>query len=114
MPNDATESHSIYKNVEKLLSTNRSGVELAMNQAIFSHSKYQLQPDYVNTLATQYEANFLSVDFQEQDEAARTINNYLSNQTNGEIDHVVSPADLSETTLLLTSSIRFEARWKVD
>lgn len=84
-----------------------------MNQAIFSHSKYQLQPDYINTLSTQYEANFLSVDFQEQDEAAKTINNYLSNRTNGEINHVVSPADLSETTLLLTSSIQFEARWKV-
>lgn len=113
LSNDLTESQAIYKNIEKLLSTNRSGIELAVNQAMFTDSKYQLQPEYVDTLVNQYEANFLSVDFQQQGETAQTINNYLSNRTNGQINSVVNPDDLTETTLVLTSMMHFEGKWKV-
>lgn len=113
LSDDLTESHTIYKNIGKLLSTNRSDIELAVNQAMFTNSKYHLQPDYINTLVNKYEANFLPVDFQQQNEAAQTINNYVSNRTNGQVNRIVNPDDLSETTLMLTSSILFESQWRV-
>lgn len=113
LSNDSMENPLIYKNIEKLLSTNRSGIALSVNQAMFTHSKYHLQPDYINTLVTQYKANFLPVDFQKQNEAAKTVNDYLSNRTNGQVNNIVNPDDLSQTVLMLTSSILFEARWKV-
>lgn len=113
LPDDLTESQSLYKNIENLLSINSSGIELAVNQAIVTHSKYHLQPDYINTLVNQYAAHFLSVDFQKQNEAAKTINDYLSERTNGQIPNTINPNDLSGTTLLLTSSILFKGQWKV-
>lgn len=113
LSNDTMESQSIYKNIEKLLSTNRSGIELTVNQGIFTHSKYHVQANFVNKLTNEYEANFLSVNFQKPDEATKSINDYLSNRTNGRIKDVVNAGDLPEATLMLTSSTLFEGRWKV-
>lgn len=110
LPDD---TKSIYKNIENLLSINSSGIELAVNQGIFPHSEYQLQPDYINTLVNQYAADFLPVDFQQQADAAKTITNYLSDRTNGQITDAISQNDLSGTILLLTSTIQFKGQWKV-
>lgn len=113
LPNDLRESQSMYKNVEKLLSTNRSGIELSVNQGLFTHSRYHVQPSYAYKLTNEYEATYLPVNFQERDEAAKIINDYLSDRTNGQIKDVVNADDLTETKLVLTSSILFKGRWKV-
>lgn len=113
LPDDLRESRLIYKNIEKLLSTNSSAVEVAANQAVITDSRYPLQQTYLNTLFSQYAANFLSVDFQQSYDTAKAINEYLSEQTNGQINDAIAPYDLFDTALVLTSSIIFKGQWRV-
>lgn len=113
LPNDFQQTRSIYKNIENVLSSNTSGIELAVNQAVFTDTKYPLQADYEDTLANQYEADFLNVDFQNQSDAVKTINDYICLRSGGKINDTVKPDDLADTKLLLTSSILFKGKWKV-
>lgn len=113
LPNDLSNLRTAYKNFQRLLVVNTSTVELAVNQALFSDINRPLENDYVNVLNYDYEADHLPVDFRAPSSAVKTINDHISFRTQGKIQDVVKPEDLTEAQLLLTSSIFFKGLWKV-
>src|SRR5690606_20233398 len=64
-----------------------------------------------------YEAGFHEVDYTTEgsrDEARRTINAWVEEQTQGKIQDLIQPEDLSHTTrLLLTNAISFKGAWEL-
>lgn len=113
LPNDLSNLRTAYKNFQRLLLVNTSTVELAVNQALFSDINRPLVNDYVNVLVSDYEADHLPVNFRIPSTAVKTVNDHISYRTQGRIQEVVKPEDLSEAQLLLTSSIFFKGLWKV-
>lgn len=100
--------------MQRLLMVNTSTVELNVNQALISDENRPLDAGYVDTLAYTYEADQISVDFQDPKQAAKKINDHISAHTNGKIKDLIKPDDLMDAPrLMLSSSIFFNGRWRV-
>lgn len=114
LPNDFNDLRTAYKQFQRLLLVNTSTVQLAVNQALFSDINRPVENDYANILAFDYEADHVPIDFRVPAYAVKRINDHISYRTQGKIQNVVKPEDLLEAQLLLTSSIFFKGKWKVN
>lgn len=113
LPNDLVSLRTPYRSYQRVLLSSSSSVELAINLALFSDTNRLLKHDYLHILQSDYEADHLSVNFFAPNDATIVINEHISNRTHGKIQNVVKPDDLSDSQLLLTSSIFFRGQWKV-
>lgn len=113
LPDDMNHLRPPYKNLERLLMVNTSSVEVTSNQALFSDRNSLLEDNYVHLLRNTYEADQVSVDFQQPFVAAKTINDHINFRTHGKIHDVVAPGDLTNAQLVLASTIYFNGAWKV-
>lgn len=113
LPNDLTRLQTAYTDIQRVLTMNTSATQLTVSQALFFDANRPVENTYANTLMKGYMADHFSVNFRAANEAAKTINDYINYRTNGKIKNVVSPEDLIDTQLLLTSSIFFKGLWKV-
>lgn len=113
MPQDLTALRTSYKNVQKALTSKTPGIEVAINQVLFSDKNRPVNNDYSNILDVFYGGDQLPVNFFNQAGAIREINQYVSKKTGGKINNAVGPDDLRSTQLLLISSLFFQGKWKV-
>ena len=85
---------------------------LHLANALFGQDGYPLIEAYREVLRESFRADFFSVDFSRAEEAAGTINRWVSEQTRGKIMELVSPDLLSPLTrLVLTNAVYFKAEW---
>lgn len=110
LPSDLTNVRSVYKQFQRLLFVNTSTIELIGNQALFTDINKPIDNDILDNF---YEADYLLVNFQNRDVAAKTINNHIRFQTRGKIPDVIKKEHLDEGSLLLMSAIFFKGQWKV-
>lgn len=89
--------------------------QLNIANAVWAQDGYPLQPDYTVLLNEHYGAGVQSVDFANAAEDARvTINDWVSQKTDGRIPELLSPASLSPVSrLVLTNAIYFNATWQL-
>lgn len=113
LPNDLVSLRTPYRSYQRLLLSNTDAVELALNHALFSDINRPIEYGYENILKNNYEADYVSVNFRAPNNATKVINDYINKQTHGKIQTVVTPDDLIDSQLLLTSSIFFKGQWKV-
>ena len=71
-------------------------------------------PDFLNLLAENYGAGLRTLDFIAEPEESRvTINDWVSNQTEGRIEDLIPPGLIDDLTrLVLTNAIYFNAAWE--
>lgn len=60
-----------------------------------------------------YDADHITVDFSDTSDAYYTINDYVTNKTDGRLGNVVTVNDLKEAQLMLISAIYFKGQWTV-
>lgn len=113
LPKDLNYLRNAYKNFQRLLLVNTTTVELAVNQALFSDINRPVDNGYARILEQEYEADHLPVNYRAPAEAVKSINDHINFRTQGKIQNIVKPDDLSDTQLLLTSAIFFKGQWKV-
>jgi serpin B len=89
------------------------GFRLSIVNAIWGQDGYPFLPQFLDTLARNYGAGLRIVDFVNATEAARlTINNWVSEQTEGRIEDLIPPGSIDAATrLVLTNAIYFNAAW---
>lgn len=104
---------SQYPEFRQQIMVNTSGVELDVNQAIFSDSNRQVHPEYLNLIQRYYGVDYIPITSLSSTEAAKTINKYISDKTHGKIKNVVKSGDLNDIRLMLTSTIFFKGQWTV-
>lgn len=113
LPKELKYVRTAYKEFQRVLVVNTSTVELAVNQALFSDLNSPIDQGYGNILENDYEADHIRVNFLDRGKATKTINDHISVKTQGKIQNVIKPEDLTDAQLLLTSTIFFRGQWKV-
>jgi serpin B len=91
------------------------GFQLNVVNDAWGQENFEFLARYLDTLAVNYGAGLRILDFVNDAEAARqTINQYISDQTNGKIEDLIPEGAISELTrLVLTNAIYFNASWQV-
>jgi serpin B len=94
-------------------SENEEGFKLSIANAIWGQIEYAFLDEYLDTLAVNYDAGLRLLDFVKDPEACRrTINDWVSEQTEGKIEDLIKEGIISEMTrLVLTNAIYFNAAW---
>jgi len=90
------------------------GFRLNGVNAIWGQKGYEFLVDFLDTLAENYGAGLRGLDFiNEPDESRITINDWVSEQTEGRIEDLIPEGAIdSLTRLVLTNAIYFNAAWK--
>ncbi len=95
------------------LSEEDSSFSLHIVNALWGQTGYEFLPEFLGVLAANYGADMRLLDFSEDAELCREIiNEWVVEQTEGEIENLI-PQNLltSATTLVLTNAIYFKAQW---
>jgi len=73
---------------------------------------YKFLPEFLDLLAENYGAGLRLLDFADPESSRATINNWVSDQTEGRIKNLIPPGVLDKLTrLVLTNAIYFNAAW---
>jgi len=87
--------------------------QLNIANAIWGQEGYKFLPSFLDTLAENYGAGLRTLDFVEETEAARkTINDWVSDQTEEKIQDLIPEEVLDAAVrLVLTNAIYFNGKW---
>jgi len=90
------------------------GFRLNIVNAIWGQTGYEFLINFLDILAENYGAGLRTLDFITEPEESRvTINDWVSNQTEGRIEDLIPQGAIDELTrLVLTNAIYFNAAWK--
>jgi serpin B len=87
--------------------------QLSIANAIWGQQGHELLPHFLETLSSVYHAQAMSLDYRQPAEAARTINDWVSTETQGRIADLIDAGLLGpDTKLVLTNAIYFKGNWK--
>ncbi len=88
--------------------------KLSIANGIWLQSGEKILPAYLDCLGENYGAGVGMLDFARQPEAAsKTINAWVSHETEGRIPDLVSPDVIQRAVLVLTNAIYFKGFWSV-
>ena len=87
--------------------------QLNIANAIWGQNGYKFLPTFLDTLAENYGAGLRTLDFVKETEAARkTINDWVSDQTEEKIQDLIPQGVLNDAVrLVLTNAIYFNGKW---
>jgi len=90
------------------------GFRLNIVNAIWGQKDYEFLTDFLDVLAENYGAGLRILDFITETEKSRlTINDWVSNQTEGRIEDLIPQGAIDALTrLVLTNAIYFNAAWE--
>jgi len=91
------------------------GFRLNIVNAIWGQDGYKFLPAFLDVLAENYGAGLRLLDFVKAPEESRlTINNWVSDQTEGKIKDLIPRGEIDPLTrLVLTNAIYFNAAWRL-
>lgn len=113
LPHDLTHIRSLCKHLRQVLTVNTSTIELASSRMIYTDVNLPISADYVYLLDSEYDADYISVDFFNANNTARLMNERVRQETRGKIREIYKDDDLKEAKLLLMSALYFKGKWKV-
>ena len=87
-------------------------VTLKVTDALLVNEKFPLMPSFKKTVEENYYAAVDNMDFADPAQIAARINEWASRSTNGFIDKVLNPGDISEDAVaFLMNALYFKAKW---
>ena len=111
--------HSAFNALDLSLTGRVSGEEgdgflLKVASSVWAQEGHGFLPGYLDTLALNYGEGVRPVDFRSDPKAAGArINNWVSDETEGRITHLISPDAITELTrLVLANAVYFRADWQ--
>jgi serine protease inhibitor len=109
--------HNTFSNIVRQLNQagEKGGYELVVTNALWGQKDCKFLPEYLTLVKTNYAGNLQQVDFAKQTEEARkTINAWVENQTKNKIKELIKPKPeiiTNMTRLVLTNTIYFKGKW---
>ena len=90
------------------------GFELRIANAVLGQEGHGFLQDYLDSLSLNYGSKLRDVDFRGQPQEARIrINDWVSEETNGRIEDLLSPDAIDRfTRLVLANAVYFKAEWQ--
>ena len=87
-------------------------ISLNVANRLYVDDEFDLDEEFNKNLAKYYQSQLESIDFNEQENSAKKINQWVSNQTNNVIKEVLKAKDINPTTkLMLVNALHFKAPW---
>lgn len=87
-------------------------VTLKVTDALLVNDKYELLPDFEKTVEENYYAAVDNMDFSDPRQVAARINDWAKRNTNGFIDNVLEPSEISKNTpACIMNALYFKAEW---
>ena len=109
------DAESKEEDVESLdLGSCASEDEYALNIAnvMYADKTRTLKASYEDNLSEWYDALIRSVDFAETEAVAKEINDFVDENTKGEIKDILQAQDLQDATAVLVNTLYFKDSWK--
>jgi serpin B len=86
--------------------------ELDTANALWGQRGFGFNPDFVKTIADFYDGSFNEVDYNQREEAAKTINSWVSQKTRERIPELINREFITPLTrLIVTNAIYFKGKW---
>ena len=86
--------------------------KFASANALFVNPIYNVKDSFLNTVQGLYQAEIAKTDFEKSADAAKSINDWCKEKTDGMIEKVVKETDFSPATLMvLVNALCFDAKW---
>jgi serpin B len=86
--------------------------ELSIANGLFLNKNYEFKSSFINVANNYFLAETKKIDVTNSFGSAEMINNFISQNTNGLINNIVSPSDIDENTLLvIVNAIYFYGKW---
>ncbi len=102
-----------YRGLLDLLPNLDRRVTFTVANSIFSREGFAVEQAFVETNRQSFDATVESLDFDDAERAAKTMNDWAKAHTNGRIDNIMTP-DLVTPDLMMTlmNAIYFKADWR--
>lgn len=99
--------------LSQLLHSRGDKQRLSMANRLWGQKSYAFRPEFLETTRRYFGAELASLDFARSEQARRTINAWVEEQTQGKIADLIPPGVLDATTrLVLTNAIYFKGAWE--
>ncbi|OCT68277.1 hypothetical protein XELAEV_18039575mg [Xenopus laevis] len=105
------EIHKGFQHLLHMLNDPNSEMQLNSGNALFIDKDFQIIQKFVEDAKQFYEAEPVSTDFHNTEEATKQINSYAEKKTNGKITELLSTVD-EKTLLVLINYIYFRGQWE--
>ncbi|CAI5775570.1 SERPIN domain-containing protein [Podarcis lilfordi] len=104
----------VLKKINKAIVSKKNKDLVSIANAVFAKSGLKLEVPFVSRNNEVFQCNVKSVNFEDQNTASDTINQWVRNETKGMIDGIVSPGSLDSelTRLVLVNAVYFKGLWK--
>ncbi len=107
--------HPAFNALDQALDSRVDGgdaVRLHITNGLWGQRGYTFRDDFLDIQAEHYGAGVRVVDFEQSEDARRSINQWGSDQTGGRVRDLVPPGVINgDTALVLANAIHFEAAW---
>ncbi|XP_020804794.1 serine protease inhibitor 42Dd-like [Drosophila serrata] len=113
LPMDKKQVASKYRKLLSDLQGREKDVILDLANRIYINNEYSLVPEYNEVLRNSFQAEAVPISLSNAENAADIVNQWVSKQTRGKINEVVTPEDMStDLRALLLNAIYFKGQWK--
>jgi len=106
------EVNQSYRSLIDLLAGLDPTVEWLLGNSIWYREGFEVQPEFLEVNQEYFDAEVAALDFASPD-AAPTINNWVSEKTNGRIEEIVDDPISGDIVMFLINAIYFKADWTV-
>lgn len=89
-----------------------AGASLTISNAVVADADDKLNEEFVSAVADYYKASLGTLDFGEPKASADSINQWISNRTNGQIEQLLDESALKNASAVLLCAMLFEAKWE--
>ncbi|CAJ0588784.1 unnamed protein product [Cylicocyclus nassatus] len=107
---DAITEH--YSNLSLQIMNAENGVQSRIANGFFLNKDFNIEKDYANEITEKFLAKVESYDFTKANETAKTINDFVSNITEGKIHDIVNADTVKDAYSLIVNAIYFTAEWE--
>jgi serpin B len=106
-------SSGFLNNVKKNFKDNRQyNISLNIANRLYAANDFQLDDKFNKDLEKYYQSQLELIDFNQAENSADQINQWISNQTNNIINKVLKASDINPMTrLMLVNALHFKAPW---
>lgn len=98
--------------LNKLLNNSVNDVETLIANRLFVAPEQAIRKDFTDQLQEHYNAKTASIDFKKSQEAAKIINDFISESTKGKISDMIKPDNLKDVDAMLVNAIFFQGDWR--
>ncbi|KAK1162484.1 glia-derived nexin-like [Acipenser oxyrinchus oxyrinchus] len=107
-------SSKMLKRVQKSLASGKNKDLVTIANAMFAQSGFKMEDAFVSSNREVFRCESRSLNFNDPNHAAASVNHWVANRTRGMIENLVSPDMLSSalTRLVAVNAIYFKGMWK--